>query len=326
MGVLDVWGLDDRAEAVYRTVLRNPQLDVAGLAERLELTADNIRSALKDLQRLGLVNDTRTGIKAAPPASTLGALLQEELRSLEDHRARLDAVRADLAAFAADHLMGQTRHWSAVPFEVIGAEELSGVFEELQRGTEGEVLTCHAVDELGLASPSFHDLVREQLAAGRVMRALYPASVVEEPERLEYVRRWAAAGEQIRLMPFVTWEIDVFGDRAALVSSRWEGRPGSMVLIHAPAMIAIVRDLFERYWERSVPFALVAGGTNGPYAGDLRSRILELLTMGAKDETIARQLGISLRTVRRRIAELMDEVGATTRFQAGMEAVRRGLV
>jgi DNA-binding NarL/FixJ family response regulator len=54
--------------------------------------------------------------------------------------------------------------------------------------------------------------------------------------------------------------------------------------------------------------------------------VLELLQLGLKDETIARQLGISLRTVRRRIAMVMDEVGATTRFQAGIEAARRGLI
>lgn len=48
--------------------------------------------------------------------------------------------------------------------------------------------------------------------------------------------------------------------------------------------------------------------------------------LGSKDEALARQLGVSLRTVRRRVADLMDEFGATTRFQAGMEAVRRGLV
>ena len=39
---------------------------------------------------------------------------------------------------------------------------------------------------------------------------------------------------------------------------------------------------------------------------------------------IARKLGISLRTVRRRMAELMSDLGADTRFQAGVEAVRRG--
>ena len=37
-----------------------------------------------------------------------------------------------------------------------------------------------------------------------------------------------------------------------------------------------------------------------------------------------RKLGIGLRTVRRRIAELMTDLGVDTRFQAGVEAVRRG--
>jgi DNA-binding NarL/FixJ family response regulator len=45
---------------------------------------------------------------------------------------------------------------------------------------------------------------------------------------------------------------------------------------------------------------------------------------GATDEVIARKLGIGLRTVRRRIASLMTELGVDTRFQAGVEAVRRG--
>jgi DNA-binding NarL/FixJ family response regulator len=57
-----------------------------------------------------------------------------------------------------------------------------------------------------------------------------------------------------------------------------------------------------------------------------RQAVLELMMLGAKDESIARQLGVSLRTVRRRIADLMDELGAATRFQAGMEAARRGLL
>lgn len=321
MSSLDVWGLDDTAEAVYRASLRNPELDVVGLAAHLELTESVVSGAVDALNRVGLLARTPAGLQAAPPGSALAALLQVELRALEERRARLDEVRAGLAAFSADHLMGQTRSWATVPFEVLSDVEAVAAFEELQRGTEGEILTCHAVDEIDIVPSSFHDVVREQLAAGRQMRAVYPASVVEDAAKLEYVRHWAAAGEQVRLLPFTTREIDVFGDRVALVSSRWEGQTGSMILIHAPAMVAILRELFERYWERAVPLNQIA-----EQGQDLRTRVLELLAMGAKDETIARQLGVSLRTVRRRIAELMDEVGANTRFQTGMEAHRRGLV
>lgn len=52
--------------------------------------------------------------------------------------------------------------------------------------------------------------------------------------------------------------------------------------------------------------------------------LLAQLASGAKDEHIARTLGLSLRTVRRRIAALMSDLGVDTRFQAGAEAVRRG--
>jgi DNA-binding NarL/FixJ family response regulator len=41
---------------------------------------------------------------------------------------------------------------------------------------------------------------------------------------------------------------------------------------------------------------------------------------------IARQVRISQRTVERRLRAIMDELGATTRFQAGVQAAKRGLV
>ena len=58
----------------------------------------------------------------------------------------------------------------------------------------------------------------------------------------------------------------------------------------------------------------------------MRRLLLEQLARGAKDEQIARTLGLSLRTVRRRVADLMDDLGAGSRFQAGVEAVRRGWI
>jgi DNA-binding NarL/FixJ family response regulator len=93
--------------------------------------------------------------------------------------------------------------------------------------------------------------------------------------------------------------------------------------VRAPALVALVRELFEQFWTRGA--ALPSTRPVPPTADDVRP-VLELLQLGLKDETIARQLGVSLRTVRRRIAMVMDEVGATTRFQAGIEAARRGLI
>jgi DNA-binding NarL/FixJ family response regulator len=41
---------------------------------------------------------------------------------------------------------------------------------------------------------------------------------------------------------------------------------------------------------------------------------------------IARQLGVSERTVRRRVSDLAEILGAGSRFQIGAQAVRRGWV
>jgi DNA-binding NarL/FixJ family response regulator len=54
--------------------------------------------------------------------------------------------------------------------------------------------------------------------------------------------------------------------------------------------------------------------------------ILALLVAGAKDEAIARQLGIGVRTLHRRMQRLMTALDADTRFQAGIQATRRGWV
>jgi len=60
---------------------------------------------------------------------------------------------------------------------------------------------------------------------------------------------------------------------------------------------------------------------------DIRdARILSLLSDGRSDSTIAREFGISLRTVERRVRSLMDRLGAKTRFQAGVQAARRGWI
>ncbi|MCZ0982437.1 hypothetical protein O1L60_35735 [Streptomyces diastatochromogenes] len=50
-----------------------------------------------------------------------------------------------------------------------------------------------------------------------------------------------------------------------------------------------------------------------------------LLAEGAKDEVIARRMGMSLRTCRRHIADLLEELGAESRFQGGVLAERAGL-
>ncbi len=322
MSSLDVWGLDDVAEIAYRAMLRNPDLNLDELARHLELDRDRAAAAVDELLRVGLVSRTVTGLVPAPPATTLGSLLHGELRDLEERRAQLETVRATLSGFAADHMVGQSRGWSSMPFELLSPDEAFVVVEDIQRGTTGEVLSCHQAVDIDVDSPTYVSLVEHQLATGRQMRGMYPADVLDDPARLDYVRRWADAGERVRLMSSALPPMAVFGDEAAFVSSTWGGGVEGQLLVRAPALVGLVRELFEQYWMRGTPLASALPDMQG----DERRQVLELMALGVKDESIGRQLGVSLRTVRRRVADLMIELDSATRFQAGLEAARRGLL
>jgi DNA-binding NarL/FixJ family response regulator len=63
---------------------------------------------------------------------------------------------------------------------------------------------------------------------------------------------------------------------------------------------------------------------HGDRLPELDARILGLLLAGLTDHAVANQLGLSMRSVQRRIRALMDLVAAETRLQLGFHAARRG--
>lgn len=60
-----------------------------------------------------------------------------------------------------------------------------------------------------------------------------------------------------------------------------------------------------------------------PLPRRLRPVLMELFS-GVPDTTASRRLNMSPRTYSRRVAELLGYLGVATRFQAGVEIVRRG--
>lgn len=53
-------------------------------------------------------------------------------------------------------------------------------------------------------------------------------------------------------------------------------------------------------------------------------QLLALLAAGLKDEAIALELGVTLRTNRQRLVSLYEQIGVHNRFQAGVAAKERG--
>lgn len=106
---------------------------------------------------------------------------------------------------------------------------------------------------------------------------------------------------------------------------------GGALVVHASPLLDILVNLFERYWERSSQVAPDLSHS-GPTAvcstrvTPLNVRLLGLLDAGLTDRAVAIQLGLSMRTVQRRVRALMDRTGVDTRFRLGAEAVQRGWI
>jgi DNA-binding NarL/FixJ family response regulator len=116
------------------------------------------------------------------------------------------------------------------------------------------------------------------------------------------------------------------------------GEPGDLVSpidpedVDAGAILArgsaLVRSYTARYdycWHTSA----VLGRTEDYQHGadrltDQQQAAIRMLAAGMKDEKIARSLGISLRTLSRLLSEVMQELGASSRFEAGVRAAKLG--
>lgn len=162
------------------------------------------------------------------------------------------------------------------------------------------------------------ELVAEIVASGRASRAIYPVRVLHDaPEQLAARLR---AGEQVRVLPELPTRLLIIGDSHAVVPEPLGMADLPLTVVQQSGLVASLQLWFEELWGRA---AVPALDGDEPRL-DLRRFLLEQLASGAHDEQIARKLGISLRTVRRRVADLMTELGADSRFQAGVEAARRG--
>jgi DNA-binding NarL/FixJ family response regulator len=111
------------------------------------------------------------------------------------------------------------------------------------------------------------------------------------------------------------------------------GEPGA-VLLHRSGLLDALDALFETVWRTAHPLELssigaeaetpVEHGAEGPT--DVDRQIVALLLAGLTDQTVATQLGLSPRTLHRRLRHLMDIAGVRTRMQLGSFATRHGWV
>ena len=321
MSTLGVLGFTAAQEELYRVVLRNSGATVQELAALVSTTAEAVRDQAALFAGAGVLDVHDDVVVALPPDEAIAGLVDEEGRRLRARAEQLEAVRELLPTLSAEHLTASAPKGEEVVIERIDGGDVAQLVRSLSVASTGDLLWLRPDQWRLTLAPEIDDWVKELMRTGRRSRAIYPARVLEEAP--EVIRARAEAGEHVRILAEVPCRLAVMGRSAALITEEFGVPTVRRLVIRQPALIASLTLMFEGLWEKAMSVPGLDGQRPDEGASD-RRLLLGQLAGGAKDEQIARALGLSVRTVRRRVAELLDELGAESRFQAGVEAVRRG--
>lgn len=319
--MLEAVGVSAADEAVYRELLREPRATTGRLAQRMRKDVTSVRRSVSRLEQLGLV----ARMPGKPPR-LLPARPDVAVDVLAARR-REELSGAQLAARAllADMVVDEERRPDRLVEVVVGREAIAARFVQLLQGVEKELLVFDRPPYVSAGNQS-DSAVRTLLRNGIAVRGVYAPESLELPGAVDEARDAAAAGEESRLHPDVPMKLAIADRRLALLPLSTEERAvttASALVIHPCALLDAVHALFELMWESAVPIFEALGPSALSVEHDA---LLTALAAGMKDDAIARQVGASTRTVRRRIAELTDALSARTRFQAGVLAERRRLL
>lgn len=325
--LLDLIGLDEYAERVYRTVLAHQGLSLDELAPRADLDPTRLRAALDRLEAEGLVRQSGNAYHAPDPEIALRALLIGRLAGLLRDRQALDEAADLVAEFVVVHRLGVERAGGFEDVEFVPADAEREHLDRAVRAATGEVVSVHK-------GPFTPQSGREEPDAGLdghgvTFRAIYAPEWLHVPGAMDRARGYASLGRQIRTLRHMPTNLTVVdGQQAFLPRELLEPGHSGMIELRSAPVVASLLKLFEVLWDRALPFTSdlpTAAADKGELTPDLLP-LIPLLAAGMQDGAIARQLGIGLRTVRRRMQHLMELTGSRTRLQLGIALARRGWV
>jgi DNA-binding CsgD family transcriptional regulator len=311
-GALAALGLAPAEAAAYELLVDRASATLADLASRWP-RPEPLDRALASIVDKGLATALPgpvTRYTANSPGLALRALLRE-------HEERLEAARRHLALLEAvysDRPAG--RDGTTIVEVVTGRHAVRQRLVQIRRAVRVEV---RCLDRPPYLDDDRDDGAAELLRRGVAYRTIYDRAALDHPGALAAMERLVQAGQRARLLSQVPVKLYLADDRLALLPLAGHD---SAAVVHPSALLDALGKLFDGLWQRALPphppGARAAGRRHPPGAD--QQRLITLLLSGLTDEAIARQLGVGYRTVQRRVAGLMDSLGAHSRFQAGAQA------
>jgi DNA-binding CsgD family transcriptional regulator len=310
MALRDV-GFTPVQEEVYRALVGNPEVVPPG--------ADQ---TVRELVALGVLRrdpGSPSGVRVPNPSVALGELIERVEDELVRRQRLVGYTRCEIAALTAEHAGRRTAP------DGFGVEWLTDSGAVLERLDELSFFTRSSVFAVQPLSPADRSrpidparLDVRILRRGLDMRVIYDGRLLANTGAVAQLQRLATAGVAMRFTREPPDRMIIMDESVAVlpVDPADSGR-GAVVVRQEGLLRGLVR-LFHHLW--------AAAETAADALDDEDRRVLNLLADGKTDETAARAVGMSVRHLRRRIARLMDVLQATSRFQAGAVAARKGWI
>ncbi|MEU6312333.1 helix-turn-helix transcriptional regulator [Streptomyces sp. NPDC047014] len=324
---MDAKELRDSDIAVYAWVLEHGSPHADAIAAATGMSREDTAAGVRRLLRLRLLQanpEEPTAVFAVAPETAAAQLAASVEADILQQRHRLARVREELLRAAPSY---DRRCSGSGALEVL--ENLHIVRDALRRASEGcrdEIIASQPGGGARVSEAMEEALVRDRaiLARGVRMRTLYHHTARFNGPSQAYVATASALGGEYRTAHELFGRLIVFDRETAFIPVQ-DGSWGAVV-IREPSTVAYLCEIFEQTWDRATPFTAAVGQQLESVSREIHETIVRLLAAGLKDEAIARRLGMSLRTARRHIADIMGELGAESRFQAGVRAAAQGLL
>jgi len=313
-------GLDADGERLYRLLLSRSDASVSRLAADSGQAPARVRTVLMRLVDDGfatMVADSR--FRAVGPDTVLGGRIASQLGEV---LGEYEALRELLEI----HRTGPGSGGDQGSWEVVtGAVAIRSRLRQLKASAERSLRTF-VRPPMVLPVPE-EELHRDLQERGVCHRMLFDRAVLDIDPYADYLRQALGSGDEVRFAKRLPLKLLVVDGRTAVIEEPGAGRPAAIVTESRP-IVELAGALFEQLWLTGIP---ATNATDGARLGAQKLQeddavLLALLIAGLTDQSIAAKLGIGLRTVQRRVRELMDLADVDTRIQLGWHAAKHDWV
>jgi DNA-binding CsgD family transcriptional regulator len=319
-----------RAQELYALALVDTDWTPQTVCARTGWTAEELHEAVETLAELGLAapyDAVPSGWSVHTPAAAIARLMQHSEQQTGELLTSVTRTRSALARVLADFQPVHFQQLAEARIEMaVQPSQVAAILEEGSRTATAEVLSLHPRMRPAAQLPEGDERNREALRRGVVMRSIHLAASATSPQLRAHLRQLVRDGAEVRMATTLPMRLIIVDRTLAIVptvdADGTLAESGAAMVLRSAAMVSVLRQVFEHCWASASDVLL----DDSPAAvTDTRHReVVRLLASGLTDEAIGRKLGLSDRTVRRIVAELMQQVGAESRFQAGVKMVRMG--